>query len=168
MWGASISVSPAHTTVVEGGAFSVDVVIGGVTNLFAYQFDVAFDPTMLQAVAVSEGAFLSLGGPTFFIPGTIDNINGAVWASAGSIQGTSGGASGSGVIATITFNAVMPGVSSIVAFNTLLLDPDFFTIDFTTTAGVVEVVGVPEPASLVLVLFGVGLLAALRTGSASK
>ena len=41
-----LSIAPTSTTVQAGHTFSVDVSIADVTDLFAYQFDLGFDPAM--------------------------------------------------------------------------------------------------------------------------
>src|SRR5580693_6858462 len=50
-----------------GDTFEVEVDVTGITDLYAFQFDLTFDPTLLSAVSVTEGAFLPSGGTTFFI-----------------------------------------------------------------------------------------------------
>jgi hypothetical protein len=48
----------------------VDVNISGVTDLYDFQFDLSFNPAVIQATSVLEGKFLlSGGGTTFFLPG---------------------------------------------------------------------------------------------------
>ena len=66
-----------------------------VFDLAGWQFDIAFDPTVLEAVGVSEGDFLQTdGGSTFFQSGRIDNAAGKI---TGLIAGrlSEGGVSGS-------------------------------------------------------------------------
>lgn len=61
-----LSFNPSSATVTPGETFSVDVVISGAEDLFAFQFDIGFVPGTLAAVTVGEGTFLASGGPTFF------------------------------------------------------------------------------------------------------
>ncbi len=86
LWAASVtalaspvfSVQPLSAPVLQGASFYLDVNVADVTDLYAFQFDLGFDPTILSAVAVAEGPFLSSGGSTFFLPGIIDNAAGTM------------------------------------------------------------------------------------------
>ncbi len=60
-------VGPATPPSV-GGTFEVDASATGVSGLYAFQMDLTFDPTVLSAVSVTEGAFPPSGGSTFFLP----------------------------------------------------------------------------------------------------
>ncbi len=71
-----------------------------VSDLYAFQFDLAFDPTILELQSISEGTFLPGAGSTNFFPGTIDNTGGTATATADSLVGAIPGASGSGTLAT--------------------------------------------------------------------
>src|ERR1035441_6582973 len=48
----------------------------GAETAVAGTIRVVADPTVLKATSVTEGAFLGTGGPTIFLPGTIDNVGG--------------------------------------------------------------------------------------------
>ena len=72
-----------------------------------WQFDIAFDSSILEALDVSEGDFLKTdGGSTFFQSGRIDNAAGKITGlkSAGRTQLT-GGVSGTGNVLQIKFKA---------------------------------------------------------------
>ena len=93
-----LSVSPASSTVTNGSTFAVDVNISGVTDLYNFQFDLGFNPAVIQATNVLEGAFLSGGGSTFFLPGTIDNTAGSITFNADTLEGMIPGVSGGGIL----------------------------------------------------------------------
>src|ERR1017187_8890134 len=82
----TIAVQPAAPTVALGQTFTLSVNISGAADLYGYQFDLGFNPTVLQAISVTEGAFLGTGGPTIFLPGTIDNVGGSITANADILQ----------------------------------------------------------------------------------
>jgi len=65
---AVLSVDPTTQTTSTGNIVTVDVNISNVSDLYGYQFDLAFNPSVLQAISSSEGPFLATGGSTFFIP----------------------------------------------------------------------------------------------------
>jgi general secretion pathway protein D len=134
-----VTVGPA---MGAGPSWSVPVSIANVTDLFAYQFDFAFNPAVLQLVSVQEGPFLATAGGTSFFPGLIDNVNGTDQFIADSLAGFGPGASGGGVLATLNFQAV-PGFSQLTVSNVTLLDSGFNEIPSTI---VNSSVFTPEPA----------------------
>src|SRR5579872_4655605 len=103
---AILSIQPASTSTSPGSTFAVSVDISNVTDLYAFQFDIGFNPATLAGVSVTEGSFLPGGGSTFFIPGFIDNTGGTIAFSADTLIGPIPGVSGSGTLATIDFTAV--------------------------------------------------------------
>ena len=65
--GTGFAVSTDTTSVRVGDAFTVHVNAEKVTDLAGWQFNLTFDPTILEAVEVKEGGFLKKGGerPSF-------------------------------------------------------------------------------------------------------
>ena len=161
-----LSVQPASTNVAVGDTFSVDVVVTDAADLFAYQFDVGFDPTRLTANSVTEGPLLGTGGATFFIPGAIDMAAGLVTATANTLLAAVPGVPGSGVLATINFTATASGLSAISLFNAMLLESSLSAIPglVTQTGSVSATTGgaVPEPSTLLLMLAGLAAAGRLR------
>jgi hypothetical protein len=134
-----------------------------VTDLYDYQFDLSFNPAVLQATNILEGAFLPIGGTTFFIPGTIDNAGGNVMFNADTLLTAISGVSGGGTLVVFDFTALAPGTSDLTILNNadlILQDSTGALISSTQTGGSVIVEGasaVPEPS--VLMLLCAGLLA---------
>lgn len=159
----TLSIDPPSQGANVGDSFSLDVSITEVTDLFAYQFDIAFDPAVLEAQSITEGSLLPTGGSTFFIPGTIDNIVGTISLTADSLIGAISGVTGSGLLANVTFTALMVGESPISPLNSILLDSNFSNIALASQSGgsvtVQQGTAVPLPSSIVLL--GAGLLGML-------
>jgi hypothetical protein len=163
---ATIMIEPTLSTTFVGGAINVTVQVTDVTDLYAYQFDVSFDPTVLSTTDVSEGGLLPSGGGTFFFPGAIDNVLGTLTLTSGSLEGPVPGVSGSGILANIVFTGVGFGASPVTLSNVVLLDSAGRDIAATTIQnGSVTVI--PEPMSVMLVGCGVlgGLIARAYRGS---
>jgi hypothetical protein len=152
-----ISIQPSTGSVALGGNLSLEVNIAGVTDLYAFQFDVDFDPTTLSATGISEGPFLLTGGPTFFIPGTIDNVGGVMAFNADTLIGAVPGVTGSGDLATLDFTAIANGASSVSLSNVILLDSNFNSIPFTTESAQIE--PTQEPGTLFLLMTGLIVMA---------
>jgi hypothetical protein len=162
----------APASVDQGSSFTVVMEIVSAADLYDYQLDLTFDPTVLQATSVIDGGFLGTAGATFFLPGTIDNADGSITFNADTLLTAISGANGSGVLLEFDFTALAPGVSALSIQNLILQDSTGAIQDATTTDGSVTVKAsskVPEPSSLSLCLAGVlsmlllGLSRNLRT-----
>jgi hypothetical protein len=94
---------------------------------------------VVSAVFTSEGSFLTEGGSTFFIPGAIDHVGGTVTATADTLLTAVPGVSGSGTLATLTFDAIGVGTSPVTIQNVRLLDSTSKSIRDVTTGGSVTV-----------------------------
>ena len=145
---AVISAGSTDTSVDQ--IFTLPVSIADASDVYAFQFDLAFDPSILQLLSISEESFLPSAGSTFFIPGDIDNIGGNAISNADTLVGDIPGASGDGDLVDFTFQAIDTGTSSLALSNGLLFDSNFNDIPFTTVDGSVTVTAspTPEPAGL--------------------
>jgi|SRR5271167_1453589 len=162
----TLSVAPSPSTVSAGNSINLDVTISAVTDLYAFQFDLSFDPGTVSAASITEGSFLPGGGATFFLPGTIDNVGGTIASTADSLVGAIPGVNGSGTLAVLTLTGLAPGISSIDFSNVFLLDSNLNGINAVLQSGSVAVtpgtVPTPEPNSLVLLIAGLGTVFLLR------
>ena len=106
------SKTPIHT----GDTFTLDIRAENVTDLAGWQFDIAFDPVILEALSVSEGDFLKTGGTTLFQSGSIDNAAGKI-SGLSAIQLSTQGVTGTGVLLQVTFKAKSTGETELVLQN---------------------------------------------------
>jgi len=115
-------ISAPFVTVGVGNTFTIPVLITGATALTSWQFDLAFDPTLVRANSVTEGPFLSSSGAqsTLFVPGFIDNGGGHILGVTDLFTDISPPPSGGGVLANIEFTALAPGVSPLTFSNVFL------------------------------------------------
>ena len=103
--GYVFSKKPIHL----GDTFTFEVRAENVSDLAGWQFDIAFDPSILEAIDVSEGNFLKTdGATTFFQSGRIDNAAGKITGLNTARLGERG-ANGSGTILQVKFKAKSEG-----------------------------------------------------------
>jgi len=163
----SISTGPAAQV---GSTVTYNIEIDDIADLSAYQFSLNYDARYLRAVSVTEGGFLATAGTTYGGVLGVGEPAGLIDFVFNSLIGDVPGASGSGLLASITFEAIGVGTSGLSFFDIIFLDSEFNDIAGLTALGGEGVViaepggpvDVPEPASYLL--FGAGLLgaAALR------
>jgi general secretion pathway protein D len=161
-----LSIEPPSLSVQLGKSFSLDVRISGVADLFAFQFDLAFNPLILSAGSITEGPFLPTGGATAFVAGTISNTMGAITATADTLIGAIPGVNGSGVLASVDFQALNVGISPITLSSAILLDSDLNDIAVSVVDGSATVAWIPEPSAWLLLStagFGFFIWKKLRT-----
>ncbi len=115
-------IDPASQEVVVGDYFTVDVRVDNVNNLGAYEFTLQFDPELIDYVTVTDGDFLGSTGRVVFCPNPITDV-GTVRFGCVSSDGGTPGASGSGQLAQVVFQAVAPGTSPLDLPMVALADP---------------------------------------------
>jgi len=156
-----LSIDPMSSAASVGEEVTLDVNISNVTDLYGFQFDLSFVPGTLSAISITEGTFLFFAGPTFFLPGAIDNTTGTIAFTANSLLGPEPGADGSGTLAILTLKGLTQGISSVELSNVILLNSNLEPIDANIQNGNITVAPgttpVPESNSLVLLLAGIAV-----------
>ena len=177
-------------TVNPGDAFSLGIMVTDVTDLTSFNFDIAFDPTVLAVSGTRLGPlFQADDRSTFFIPGAIpgdpnpyddgdpettdDELvsPGFVLFTGGTIVDPSegvdvpAGAMGVPVLAFLDFTVIGSGNTTVALSNVLLVDQGGGVIPTDIINGTVTVDDgssqpVPEPSTLALL--GVGLAVVAR------
>ncbi len=124
--------SPTTTVAVDppevkdrqpGESFTINLTVSDVViseeppisnGLYAWSVNVTFDPAILNVTNTTEGPFLQQAAETVALPAVIDNTGGFVVTGA-IIKPPYGpqGATGSGVLATITFTVVGQGATTL-------------------------------------------------------
>ena len=111
--GYTFSQTPIH----RDDTFTLDLRAENITDLAGWQFDIAFDPAALEAIDVSEGDFLKMGGAsTFFQSGTIDNAAGKI-AGVNAARLSTQGVTGTGTLLQVTFKAKAAGETELALQN---------------------------------------------------
>ena len=111
--GYDFSESPIHIN----DTFTLDIRAENVFDLAGWQFDIAFNPAILEAIDVAEGDFLKTnGGATFFQSGSIDNAAGKI-TGLKSARLSDSGVSGTGAVLQVKFKAKSDGETRLTLGN---------------------------------------------------
>lgn len=113
--------APAEQVKKGGPDFQVNVVADNVSNLAAFQFSLSYNPSVIKYVSVEGGLFLgSTGREPQCLDAKVDSgspetlrFNCVTLGPPVSVQGAKAGASGSGVLATVTFSPVGNGLTGL-------------------------------------------------------
>ena len=167
-----LSISPAASMVNVHEDVFLTIDIADVVDLYSYNFDLTFDPTILSFVEIVEGGFPQGGlspGDTYFIPGDGVTTSGVVSFTGNTLIALPSGVSGTGTLAIAKFLAITPGITSIVLSDQLFLDstldldnPISFSQINEATVQVNGVASVPDAPSSLTLLVSVLALAACR------
>lgn len=108
----------------EAGAepFDVAVLVDGVTNLGAFEFELTYDGDVVKAEGVQEGPFLGSSGRRVQCLSP-DIADGSVLLRCVTLGATPDGPTGSGVLAVVTFRPASPGTSPLHFARLTLTDP---------------------------------------------
>ena len=126
----TMGVSEQPAGIVMGETFTAEVTVDPAgAEIYAAQYDLRFDPTILEAIEQTQGTFLSQGGVETIVASIPDEINNTI----GKIQYaetrandpvTVGGATESGLLASVTFKVIGDGISTLTLSNVEYVKPD--------------------------------------------
>lgn len=148
----------SSTTVDLNAIFVVDIVISDVqspSSLNGFEFDLLFDPSVVQALDVVGGTFLL---PSVF---TIQEIIGGVRVEFAEVSLGPFGATGSGVLASVELRGFAEGTSLLSLENVLLAQPFGIPLPVGEIRGgqaSVAQAGTPIPEPTGALLFTAGAL----------
>jgi hypothetical protein len=117
-----VGIDPVTQSVNTGDTVSVKVVNNDAKNLFGFQFDMNYDPAILEFQSVEQGGLLKTGGVTIFCvpfktdnPGLIKNVACTRMGQVGEVEGV-------GTMMEVIFTAKSSGTSDIELTNVKLSD----------------------------------------------
>jgi len=120
---AALELDPTAISVVNGGTFTIDVVLSGGQNVHAVPLQVTYDKQGLQLLNISSGDFLSQGEQIVALVHREDPTSGAVEITASRPPGSEG-VSGHGVVTTLTFQASAAGRFPVKITKAAVVQPD--------------------------------------------
>jgi hypothetical protein len=111
---ATIAMQPAQVNnIASGGTFTVNVTVAEVSELYGWQINVTFNPQILNVERVAEGPFLKDINETIFGTNLKNTVGYAIVSAAFMPPYASHGASGSGLLANMTFSVKGSGSTSL-------------------------------------------------------
>jgi hypothetical protein len=119
-----VATEPSLTIIAPGETCNITVNALNVTDVTGWEFKLFYRSDIVNCTGVSEGPFLSREGGTFFLP-QIDNTYNSTYGYvlvACSLLGQNVSVSGSGIMATLTFEALAKGETMLDLVDTELSD----------------------------------------------
>ena len=110
---------------VEGGPYTVPISINAASQVSTMTITLTYNPTVLRVRAVEEGSFLRQGSLEVAFTQQVDPVAGRIDIGLRRI-GDSTGASGSGLLAAILFEAVAPGSVTLTAYSVAMTPAGLF------------------------------------------
>jgi hypothetical protein len=141
-----VQVDPATLVVSAEETFTLDISCVPGQSIKSFELKVSFDPLLLRANSVSEGAIFE-GYTTFFNEGTIDNIEGTIVDIYNLIVG-SGSISDPGVFVTISFTSLSYSGTSLINLYDVGVTNDIGYVIVSISDGNVTVLGGNQPPLL--------------------
>ncbi len=116
----------ASRSTTCGDTFNVDVVIQGVTDIAGFQADLLYNPAVLRVTAVNYNFLLTTTGTAVLNAGSPTPDFDGLFRTAAAMFSTTPftGASGNGVLARVTLQAVGTGSSVLDITSVKLADPN--------------------------------------------
>ncbi|MDH5375472.1 MAG: cohesin domain-containing protein [Candidatus Bathyarchaeota archaeon] len=154
----TIYVDPAEIidlSLTPDNPFTINISVSDVADpgLYAYEFKLFYDNTLLKATAwaLPEGHFLTPADgemPIYLVPASgIYQEDGYVLVAA-TLQGDAAGKTGAGTLVTVTFNVTSIGSCALDLTETILADPDIDDISHEIIDGYFSNEPAPSPAKL--------------------
>jgi len=142
----NVKVSPPAQNVSLGQSFSVNLTVEPHTAIAGAQFNLQFDPSLVQVNSVTEGnLFKQSGANTLFNPGTINNAAGTVTNVYGCILGKRN-ISTPGAFAIIDLTArTLVGESMLELFNVKITDSGGNAVPIIVSNGTFTIFNGPGP-----------------------
>jgi hypothetical protein len=113
---AQVLISPPGATFrVGGGPYTVPLLINDAARISTVALTLIFDPAKLRVRSVQEGSFLRAGGVSVVFT---QSVNGNRIDISLSRSADSTGASGTGVLSAVLFDAIAPGPATMTLSGT--------------------------------------------------
>jgi len=137
-----VKVVPASIDASVGDEFTIEIIVDpGGADVYGVQYDLVFDPSVLQVVNQSRGDFLSQDGAnTIEIVNKFNNTLGKLEYGE-TRMGAEGGVTAPGTLARITFRVVGDHGSNLKLEDVIVSNPEAQPLDISVENGVCLVGG---------------------------
>ncbi|ODS36704.1 hypothetical protein BEH94_10540 [Candidatus Altiarchaeales archaeon WOR_SM1_SCG] len=160
--GARIAVSPKSSTVNVNDTFIININIAG-TDIYAAEFELKFNPGILEVIDLGEGDFIKHDGSDTFNITNINNTGGKINYAVTRLNdtdGVEGGITGAGELIWIKFRAKENGTSSLNIESYNISNSNISEIENVTASGgtvtVTAITKVNPPVNLTINLLSGG------------
>jgi hypothetical protein len=147
-------VAPSEAQITHGVNFNLDIGVLNVTDLYAYDMILRFDPSLLQVYDVTEGSFLKSGGTTKVFLNEVNQTEGTLQYVVTLLSAPTG-VNGSGTLFTVTLTSdlVNNGTSTLSFQNTTELTDSHVNLiqPYDTEESSITVVDVAQATCNVMV-----------------
>jgi hypothetical protein len=141
---AQIYLQPAAGTHQIGSFFDVDVMVDGVVDAGAFQFDLSYDKNILKYVSLTGGTFLSSTGRTITPIGPTLGVGVVSYGQITADGGKAGPNGGPYKLATVRFQGVGVGTSSLNLGQVTLTTTKAIEQAKTVTSGQATIAALPK------------------------
>lgn len=135
----SVYIYPETISATVGQIITVYVAVSSVSNLWAWQAGMTFNPDALECLSVEEGPFLQQEGTTLWVQGAVDNAGGIIHYCGCALIGGSTFPNGTGNLAAIKFLCKSPGDSVCTPEDVILVNSTAKMIPNAISTGTVIV-----------------------------
>jgi len=127
----NVYIDPPEVSGNPGDAFSINVYIEDVVDLFSFDVRIQWPNGLLQVVSVTEGPFIQSVNPTIFIGKLYADYCTAAVTTLGAVPGVSG----AGILCTVNFNVLDAGTCALDIYQSTLLDSTLTAMSHTSADG---------------------------------
>jgi hypothetical protein len=139
--GSTVSVSAPTQVISSGTQFTVNITVQPNTAIAGAQFNLSFNPSLVNVNSVTEGnLFNQNGARTYFVPGMINNNSGTITGVEDAIFSSGQTASKAGTFAVISMTALAnSGTCTLTLSNVIVGDINGQSLGVTLVNGQVVV-----------------------------
>jgi len=120
-------------TLIPCQNFTINIDVENATDLYAFMFNLTYDPLIIEAIEIQEGPFLQNVGPTSVLTSEINNLKGYLVFAVTLLSPP--GANGTGTLATIRFHVLEMGATQLTLQEISLANPTGDPLPYTKKDG---------------------------------